>query len=159
MFSVRNTENFMTAAEPLLANQTSADATAKEEFEIEGITEACILHYFQTLNAGEFQATAALFAEDGVMHPPFESDIVGRDAIAAYLQQEAQGIKAYPRQGIVENLENGRIQIQVTGKAQTSWCGVNVLWLFILNQQQQIIDAKIKLLASPQELLALRPQK
>lgn len=159
MFSEYDTGIFMKAAESLSATQMSADATAKEEFEIEGITEACILRYFQTLNAGEFQATAALFAEDGVMHPPFESDIVGSDAIANYLQQEAKGIKAYPRQGIVETLENDQIQIQVTGKAQTSWCGVNVLWLFILNQQQQIIDAKIKLLASPQELLALRPQK
>lgn len=150
---------FMKAAESLSVNQMSVDAIAKEELKIEGITEACILHYFQTLNAGEFQATAALFADDGVMHPPFESDIVGPDAIAAYLQQEAQGIKADPRQGIVETLENDQIQVQVTGKAQTSWCGVNVLWLFILNQQKQIIDTKIKLLASPQELLSLRPQK
>lgn len=148
----------MTTAESLTANQAIVGATT-EELQIEGITESCILRYFATLNAGEFQATAALFADDGVMHPPFESDIVGPDAIAAYLQQEAQGIKAHPRQGIVKTLENSQIEVQVTGKAQTPWCGVNVMWVFILNQQQQIIDAKIKLLASPQELLSLRPQK
>ncbi|MBU7584824.1 MAG: nuclear transport factor 2 family protein [Nostoc sp. TH1S01] len=125
---------------------------------IEGITEPCILDYFASLNAGKFQQTAALFAEDGVMYPPFESGIVGKDAIAAYLQQEAQGLQAYPREGIIENLENNFIQVQVSGKAQTSWCGVNVIWLFILNQQRQITYTKIKLLASPQELLALRPE-
>ena len=134
---------------------TSAEQL-KEEFQIEGIRETSVLRYFETLNAGEFEATAALFAEDGVMRPPFESDIVGTDAIAAYLKQECQKIKAYPNTGIAEALENASIQIQVTGKAQTSWCSVNVLWLFILNQQRQISYTKIKLLASPQELLSLR---
>ncbi|MEH2070138.1 MAG: nuclear transport factor 2 family protein [Nostoc sp.] len=129
------------------------------KFQIEGITQTSVLRYFETLNAGEFDATAALFAEDGVMHPPLESDIVGCDAIAAYLKQEAQNIKAYPNTGISDTLEDGNIQVQVTGKAQTSWCGINVLWLFILNQQQQILYTRIKLLASPQELLSLRRQK
>lgn len=134
---------------------TSAEQL-KEEFQIEGITETSVLRYFETLNAGEFEATAALFAVDGVMRPPFESDIVGTDAIAAYLKQECQNIKAYPNTGIAEASENATIQVQVTGKAQTSWCSVNVLWLFILNQQRQISYTKIKLLASPQELLSLR---
>ncbi|MBD2725780.1 nuclear transport factor 2 family protein [Nostoc sp. FACHB-892] len=131
-------------------------AQLQEEFQIEGITETNVLRYFETLNAGEFEATAALFSIDGVMRPPFESDIVGTDAIAAYLKQEGQNIKAYPNTGIAEALENETIQVQVTGKAQTSWCSVNVLWLFILNQQGQISYTKIKLLASPQELLSLR---
>jgi hypothetical protein len=91
-----------------------------------------------------------------VMHPPFETGIVGPEAIAIYLQQEAENIKARPRQGIAETLENEEMQFQVIGKAETSWCGVNVKWLFILNRERQIIGAKIKLLASPQELLALR---
>ncbi|MBL1203499.1 MAG: nuclear transport factor 2 family protein [Nostoc sp. ZfuVER08] len=129
------------------------------EFQIPGITQTSVMRYFETLNAGDFEQTAALFTEDGVMRPPLESDIVGRDAIAAYLKQEAQNIKAYPNTGISDTLENATIQVQVTGKAQTSWCGVNVLWTFILNQQQQILYTRIKLLASPQELLSLRPQK
>ncbi|MBD2523140.1 ketosteroid isomerase family protein [Nostoc sp. FACHB-133] len=134
-------------------------AQLKEEFQIEGITETSVLRYFQTLNAGEFEATAALFAVDGVMRPPFESDIVGTDAIAAYLKQEGQNVKAYPNTAIAETLETGEIEIQVAGKAQTSWCSVNVLWLFILNQQRQIFYTRIKLLASPQELLSLRRDK
>jgi hypothetical protein len=131
-------------------------AQLTEKFQIEGITEPSILRYFETLNAGEFEETAALFAIDGLMRPPFESDIVGTDAIAAYLKQEGQNIKAFPKTGIAETGENGDIQMQVTGKAQTSWCSVNVLWLFILNHQRQILYTRIKLLASPQELLAFR---
>ncbi|MDJ0734593.1 MAG: ketosteroid isomerase family protein [Nostocaceae cyanobacterium] len=123
---------------------------------IQGVAQANILHYFDTLNAGEFDETAALFSTDGVMYPPFESDIVGQDAIAAYLNQEAQGLKAYPYKGTSETLEDDQIQIQVTGKAQTSWCSVNVAWLFILNQKQEITSVEIKLLASPEELLKLR---
>lgn len=133
-------------------------AESLDTIKIEGITEPCILNYFRTLNAGDFLATSSLFAQDGIMHPPFESDIIGTDAIAAYLQKEAQGVKAYPSQGTIENLANNHIQVQVTGKAQTSWCGVNAMWLFILNEQRQIAYTKIKLLASPQELLTLRPE-
>jgi hypothetical protein len=134
----------------------SVSHSTQEKLHIEGITEPSILRYFETLNAGDFKATADLFADDGVMHPPFESGIVGSNAIASYLQQEAQGITAYPNQGIVETLENSQVQVQLTGKVNTSWCGVNVSWLFILNQQQEITYSKIKLLASPQELLNLR---
>ncbi|MFM5888571.1 MAG: ketosteroid isomerase family protein [Dolichospermum sp.] len=136
---------------------TVAKFSPPRGLEISGVTEPTILNYFTTLNAGEFTQTAALFAEDGIMYPPFESAIIGQDAIATYLDKEAQDIKAYPQQGISENLPDDHTQIQVTGKAETSWCGVNVLWLFILNQNKQIIEAKIKLLASPQDLLCLRP--
>ncbi|MBD2435292.1 ketosteroid isomerase family protein [Nostoc sp. FACHB-110] len=133
-------------------------AESPEKIEIAGITEPSIVNYFTSLNAGEFRVTAALFAENGIMRPPFESDLVGRDAIVAYLQKEAQGVKAYPHQGTIENLDKNQIQVQVTGKAQTAWCGVNAMWLFILNEQRKIAYTRIKLLASPQELLNLRPE-
>jgi hypothetical protein len=136
---------------------TVTEFLSTSKLQIEGVTETTILKYFITLNAGEFKQTAALFAEDGVMNPPFESAIIGPNAIATYLNKEAQDIKADPQQGISENLPDHHTQIQVTGKAETSWCGVNVLWLFILNQNKQIVEATIKLLASPQDLLSLRP--
>lgn len=123
---------------------------------IAGISNATISGYFESLNAGDFQSTAALFADDGVMYAPFESDIVGADAIAHYLQQEALGLKAEPHQGIIESQENDSIQVRVNGKVQMPLFGVNVSWLFILNSQQQIVSVVIKLLASPQELLNLR---
>jgi len=126
---------------------------------IEGIDEPTVLRYFQTLNTGAFAETAALFAADGLMQPPFESVLVGSAAITAYLEQEAQGIRLQPNQGVVQPLEADQRQIQVSGKVQTSVIMVNVGWTFILNKQDQIISAKIKLLASPQELLKMRDQE
>jgi hypothetical protein len=140
----------------MFSEKSTITTTQADKFQIEGITEPVILRYYESLNAGEFDEVASLFASDGVMQPPFESGIVGQDAIANYLKQEAQGIKAEPCQGIAENLDNNQIEFQVSGKAQTTWCGVNVIWLFALNQQRQIQFTKIKLLASPQELLNLR---
>lgn len=124
--------------------------------EIKGVKESVILKYFETFNRGEFEATAALFASDGAMRPPFESPVVGLDAIAVYLIQEADGMQLYPREGINEILEDGYVQYQVTGKVQTPFFGVNVSWIFVLNSDREIFSATIKLLASPQELLNLR---
>jgi len=129
-------------------------ATASTE-SIEGIAEPTILQYFQTLNAGAFAETAALFVPDGVMKPPFESKIAGPEAIATYLKQEAEGIRLYPKEGVVEPLPEAR-QVRVSGQVQTSVIRVNVAWMFILNDQDQLISATIKLLASPQELLKMR---
>jgi len=132
------------------------EAVAVNHISIEGIEETTILLYFETLNAGEFEQTAALFAAGGAMHPPFEAAVIGQDAIAAYLQAEAQGMQLFPREGIAELLEDGQLMVQVSGKVQTPWFSVNVAWLFLLNWQREIASATIKLLASPQELLNLR---
>ncbi len=123
---------------------------------IEGINEPVVLRYFQTMNAGDYDATAALFEPTGAMHPPFEQPIEGQEAIATYLKAEAKGMQLFPRIGSIETLEDDRIQIQVRGKVQTPLFGVNVAWIFILNPEREILYAKIKLLASPQELLNLR---
>lgn len=139
---------------PQIQSPVSNDSAV--QLKIEGIAEPTIIRYYETLNAGEFEACAALFTADGVMSPPFESGIEGFEAIVAYLQQEAQGMKLEPREGITKTLENDCLEVQVAGKVQTSWCGVNVSWLFVLNQQREIFSAKIKLLASPQELINLR---
>lgn len=123
---------------------------------IDGVTESTILSYFQSLNAGDFSATAGLFALDGELHPPFESPVVGRDAIAAYLEQEATGMELLPNEGTTEEMENNYTQIQVKGKVKTPLFSVNVGWIFVLNAQQEIAAVTVKLLASPQELLSLR---
>ncbi len=124
---------------------------------IKGVREPNILRYFETINAGDFKNTAALFAVEGVMYPPFESGIIGPELILAYLNQEAQGMKLEPHEGVCQILDNKEvIQIQVTGKVQTSLFGVNVAWIFVLNQQHKITSVNIKLLASAQELLKLQ---
>jgi hypothetical protein len=126
---------------------------------IEGISELVILRYFQTMNAADYEATAALFAETGAMDPPFEEPIIGTEAIAAYLKAEAKGMKLLPREGVIEIKEEGEAEIQVTGKVQTPLFGVNVSWTFVLNPEKEITYARIKLLASPQELLDLRDRR
>ena len=138
------------------ANATPFVFDEQVDLVIEGVTESTILRYFQSLNAGDFLATAGLFAADGELHPPFESAVVGRDAIALYLEQEATGMQLFPKQGNAEEIDNGYTQIQVKGRVQTPLFSVNVGWIFVLNAQQEIAAATIKLLASPQELLSLR---
>jgi hypothetical protein len=143
----------MTIADDLTPTPQSASTA---DLTIEGITESVVVRYFETMNAGEYEETAALFAEVGVMQPPFEQPIAGREAIASYLEAEAKGMKLSPRKGIAEILEDNQTEIQVTGKVQTSVFGVNVSWIFVLSPEQEILFTKIKLLASPQELLNLR---
>jgi len=125
---------------------------------IAGITKPTVLRYFETLNAGDFEATANLFAEDGVLHAPFEEPIIGSISIATYLKTEARGMQLEPQQGVSQILEDGNVEVQVSGRVQTSAFGINVAWLFLLNSDQKILSVTVKLLASPQELLNLRSQ-
>jgi hypothetical protein len=126
---------------------------------IAGITKPTVLRYFETLNAGDFEATANLFAEDGVLHAPFEEPIIGSISIATYLKTEARGMQLEPQQGVSQILEDGNVEVQVSGRVQTSAFGINVAWLFLLNSDQKLLSVTVKLLASPQELLNLRSQK
>ncbi|MGK7914373.1 MAG: ketosteroid isomerase family protein [Prochloraceae cyanobacterium] len=123
---------------------------------IKGISEPVVLRYFETLNAGDFATTASLFALEGALHPPFEEPVVGREAIAAYLKAEAEGMTLYPSQGIVETLEDNQIRVEIQGKVKTLVFGVNVAWQFILTPDREILHVQVKLLASLQELLKLR---
>jgi hypothetical protein len=125
---------------------------------IAGITKPTVLRYFETLNAGDFEATANLFAEDGVLHAPFEEPIIGSSSIATYLKTEARGMQLEPQQGVSQILEDGNLEVQVSGRVQTSAFGINVAWLFLLNSDQKLLSVTVKLLASPQELLNLRSQ-
>lgn len=124
--------------------------------EIKGIAEASIINYFATMNREEFGQTAALFTEDGEMLAPFEKPIVGREAISLYLTKEAKGMKLLPKEAIDLPTEDNSFEIGVRGTVQTSLFGVNVAWYFNLNDRQQITTVKIKLLASPKELLNLQ---
>jgi len=143
-----------------------AELAKPTELAIAGISEPVISRYFETLNAADYPATATLFAADGVMCPPFDAEIVGEEAIATYLKAEAKGMMFHPREGLVEPLDgslNDRLDCEthythykVTGKVQTPFFGVNVNWLFVLNPQSEILSVKVKLLASPQELLSMK---
>lgn len=123
---------------------------------IEGVTEPKILRYFETFNTGDFTATAALFGQAGTLQPPFESPISGAEAIASYLHREAQDMALFPKKGMVEHGQDGQREILINGHVQTSWCQVEVGWLFVLDPQANLRFARIKLIASPQELLTLQ---
>lgn len=118
--------------------------------------EAAIAHYFETLNAGAFAETAALFAENGALCPPFETAVLGRAAIAQYLQTEARGIQLFPQRSDQELFANGDVQIKVVGRVQTPILGVHVAWKFILNPQAELLLVKVDLLATLEELLPFR---
>jgi hypothetical protein len=135
------------------SSSTLHQATASPALTIAGISEPVILRYFETLNEEAFEATSQLFAVDGVMQPPFEQAIEGREAIATYLQAEAKGLRLQPLQGVARSVEDGCTAVEVSGKVQTPIFAVNVSWLFTLNENKELAFAKIKLLASPQELL------
>lgn len=115
-----------------------------------------IEQYFQALNAENFQTAASLFASDGVLYPPFHEGVVGREAIAQYLEEEAKGIKLFPGQHITQPSEVDGTKHIVTGKVQTPLFYVNASWQILLNADSEIQSIKVKLLASLVELMNLR---
>jgi hypothetical protein len=125
-------------------------------FEIEAIFEETITLYFTSLNAQDFLITASLFAEDGVMYPPFEEGIVGTEAIANYLEKEAKGMKFFPGDRVEQIQVTENFEYQVFGQVETPLFGVNVGWTFVLNPNAKIVSVKIKLLAKLEELLKLK---
>lgn len=131
-------------------------ARSEESWTITGIDNPAILQYFTTINEGRFQATSQLFASDGALQPPFAEAVVGPEAIAAYLEQEAKGFILEPQYGVSTLVDNDCTEFLVGGKVHTPWFSVNVSWLFILSPGQEIFVAKVKLLASLQELVYLR---
>ena len=144
-------------AEPMFKRSEPAPT----KISVEGIKEPTVLGYFDAMNADDFEAALALFTTKGALQPPFQKPIVGHEAIARYMRAEAQGLNIMPKQGISESLPDGSKQIKVTGVVQTPWFGVNVgmniSWRFLLDPQGKIFFVAIDMLASPQELLSLRP--
>lgn len=137
----------------------SASNLAASNLVIPDLGHGTLVRYFETLNAEAFEQTAALFTPDGEMRAPFEAPIP-QPQIAAYLQKEARGMTLHPRcaeplEGYPQDNPLSKYDFKVTGHVQTPLFGVNVAWLFAL-QHDAIRAVRIKLLASPQELLKLR---
>ena len=124
---------------------------------IEDIQSQVIHNYFLTLNENNFEEFAALFSPDGLLIPPFESAIVGRDAICQYLQTTGIEVKAFPQSGTVQPENNGITVYQISGNVKTSYFTINVVWIIEVNAEQQIVSAKIKLLATLEDLLRFKP--
>ena len=143
-------------------------ATASQsELQIAGLEHPVVICYFDWLNQEAYDQAVTLFTEDGILYAPFESGIQGRSAIADYLKTEAKGMQLQPREGVMQSAKDkaneksegepdNTYQILVTGKVQTSVFSVNVQWTFTLNLDDQLTAVRVKLLASPKELLNLR---
>ena len=119
--------------------------------------------YFDTLNAQRYEETANLFSEDGVLYPPFGSPVKGPEAIASYLAKEAVDMRLEPRRTelqttapIDDHVEADATLIKVFGKVHLSLFTVNVQWDFQIQADQSIQSVRVKLLASLQELAAMR---
>ena len=137
----------------VISSDMTPEDMAKVTSEEATLAKATVSQYFDALNAEDFQATANLFAEEGTLYPPFESAIVGREAIVQYLETEAKGLQLSPIEYTTERLDDGNVQYKVTGKVQTPLFGVNVGWTFVLDSAAKILSAQVKLLAALEELL------
>ena len=144
------------AKEPDFQRTTPVISSVK----IDGIIEPAVLGYIEAMNADKFDAAIALFTPDGALQPPFQKPIVGQEAIAKYMREEAQGLNMMPQQGICEVQPDGSKQLKITGVVQTPWFGVtvgmNISWRFLINPDGKIFFVAIDMLASPQELMNLR---
>jgi hypothetical protein len=135
---------------------TPSFVASRSESEIADVVDPVILLYFKAINTESFVGASHLFSVDGVLQPPFEEAVIGREAIATYLEKEAKGFILQPERGSAQRLENGNTEYQLTGKVQTPWFTVNVGWQFILTPSSAIALVKVNLLASLQELANLR---
>ena len=149
-----DSQTTLTAADTPQTDTSQIDSIAPDT--ALAITESTVVQYFETFNADNFDATANLFTVEGALHAPFESPIVGREAIAADLEKEAKGMRLEPLQSVSQVLETGETEVKVSGKVQTPLFGVNVTWTFVLNERSEIVMAGIKLLAALEDLLKLK---
>lgn len=146
--------SYTPVSEPVAPPRAMAQRT---QVTIEGITNPTVLGYINNMNANDFDAVIALFADNGALQPPFQRPIVGRENVMRYLREECQNLKLLPERGVLEPAEDGFTQVKVTGKVQTPWfganVGMNIAWRFLLDAQDKIFFVAIDLLASPKELL------
>ena len=120
---------------------------------------ALIEQYFDSFNQGNFEQTANLFDQAGQLMPPFEGPIVGPTEIQTYLQKKAANMEAMPRQWSIDQSASDQWQVDVFGQVKAIVFQVNVNWQFAVTPDGEIGAARVKLVASPKELLSLRSVK
>ena len=112
--------------------------------------------YFALFNLGRFQQVSQLFSDTGHLYPPFETPVVGPEAIATYLTKEADGMEAEPLGAESKPSDNDCVKITVWGKVTALVFNVKVAWEFEIAPTQKIQSVRVNLLASLGELLNLR---
>ncbi len=120
--------------EPIFQRDDDAEVP---EVNIDGITEPAVIKYIEAMNEDNFDAAIALFAEDGALQPPFHKPIVGKEAIAKYMREEAQGLNMMPKKGISES---GPFGFQAV---ENHWCSRNTLvWCQCRNEYCMAVFGK-----------------
>ncbi|HEY9298454.1 MAG TPA: orange carotenoid protein N-terminal domain-containing protein [Phormidium sp.] len=154
-FDTKDLDQPKQVADPVVPTEMANRTQVK----IEGVSHPTVLAYINNMNANDFEAAVNLFAPNGVLQPPFQKTIIGRESILGYMREECQGLKLMPERGIVETTEKDYTPVKVTGKVQTPWfgssVGMNIAWRFLLDSEGKIFFVAIDLLASPKELLNL----
>jgi hypothetical protein len=127
--------------------------------------QAPVIHqYFSSLNQLKFKAVANLFAEEGLLYPPFDRGICGRAEIYRYLEAEARDIQAFPESSTVRfrksalqpKTEASSTVYRILGKVKTNYFTVNVGWSIEVSPDDEICSVRVKLLAELQDLLTLK---
>jgi hypothetical protein len=132
-------------------NRASSIGTELLLDNIPGVASSSIVAYFNNLNSGDFAATAALFTDDGCLHPPFEQPIVGRDEIATYLEREARGMIFCPESGAMLIKDNDLTQYHIQGRVKTNYFTIHVSWLMQLTPAVGVVEVRSPQVASPLE--------
>ncbi|BAY26784.1 orange carotenoid protein [Calothrix sp. NIES-2100] len=150
------TDGTQKITQPVIPPKNIAPRT---KVKIQGIDNVTVLSYMENMNVFDFEASVALFAQNGGLQPPFHEPIVGQESILSYMREECYGLKLLPEQGVSESAAEEFTQIKVTGKVQTAWfgdnVGINLAWRFLIDPQGKIFFLAIDILASPEELLNL----
>ena len=120
------------------------------------IARRTVQQYFDSFNQGQFDQTAALFAETGQLIAPFEGATTGPSNIQKYLEAKAKNMVATPEHWDIQLTEDAHWRVDVIGKVKTRVFQVNINWLFDVASGGQLTRTRVKLIASPAELLSLR---
>ncbi len=124
--------------------------------ETEAMPIAIVRRYIEAFNTGKFERAASAFAANGILYPPIDDAVKGRNAIARYLRREANGMKIASDRIEIRAQQPDNICIETLGKVQTPLFGINAAWTFALNSRSEITSLSVKLLASPEEWLGLQ---
>ena len=103
------------------------EAAPRSHVAIQGIDHPTVLRYMDHMNAFDFEAAVALFAEDGAHQTSVSRNrLWGTTRFSPNMRAECYGLRLMPEQGVAEPAEGDFTQIKVTGKVQTPWFGDRV---------------------------------
>ena len=114
--------------------------------------------YFTFFNLGEYQRVAELFTPTGILYPPFESPVEGKDRILDYLLKEAEGMQVSLLSAETKAVEDNQLQVDLRGSVTALVFKVNVTWQFVVTDDSTIQSVRVDLVATLEELLKIRPE-